>query len=324
MSASPLKHIVLSADQLGSEHGERIAATCEGWATYERIPQDLERAALTDLLGRTQILVGWTVPELLLPSAVETYLCGSAGYDAYVGIGLDRKPGFRLTNGANIMGTPIAEHCMALMLALVRQIPTILDQQRRHHYERRWKAGEVLGQTACIVGLGGVGTELARRCQAFGIRTVGVCRTPSRHAGAADRVLATEDLPEAVKDADHVFAVLPGGPATRGMFNREFFARMKPGAYFYTAARGSVTDEEALIKALQSGHLAGAGVDVFAREPLSAQSPLWDLPNVIVSPHSAGLSDRLNDKLTHLFVRNLERVRDGKPLINEISAGQIA
>jgi phosphoglycerate dehydrogenase-like enzyme len=311
MSASPQMHIVLSADQLAAEHGERIASACAGWATYERIPQELDREVLREILGRTQVLIGWTKPDMVLSSAVETYLCGSAGYDAYVGIGLDRKPGFRLTNGANIMGTPIAEHCMALMLALVRQIPTILEQQKAHHYQRRWQAGEVLGQTACIVGLGGVGSELARRCQAFGLRTIGVCRTPARHKGVVDRVFATKDLLAAVEEADHVFAVLPGGPATQG-------------AHFYTAARGSVTDEHALIDALQSGHLGGAGVDVFTQEPLAAGSPLWDLPNVIVSPHSAGLSNRLNDKLTDLFVQNLGRVREGRPLLNEISPAQIA
>lgn len=316
-------HIVLSADQLAECHADQIAAACSTWATFQRVPQQMPRAELKEILERTQIFIGWTAPELLLGSAVSTYLCGSAGYDAYIGIGLERKPGFRLTNAAGIMAIPIAEHCLALMLALVRQLPQILDQQRRKHYGRRWQAGEVFGSTACIVGLGRVGTELAKRCRALGIRTIGVCRTPARHEGTVDVLYPGGDLAQAVSGADHVFAVLPGGPATRHLFDDSIFQSMKRGAFFYTAARGSVTDEAALIRALESGHLGAAGVDVFAREPLSDDSPLWALPNVIVSPHSAGLSHKLNDRLTGIFLSNLKRLEENLPLLNEIPPSQL-
>lgn len=317
-------HVVLSADQLDPANAGRVAAGCRDWATFERIEQALPRPELTALLARTQIVVGWVPADLLLPSAVSTYLCGSAGYDAYIRIGLERKPGFRLTNAAGIMTIPIAEHCLTLMLALARQIPQILDQQRRKHYERRWSAGEVFGATACIVGLGGVGTELARRCRALGLHTIGVARTPERHGGVTDRIFHVDDLSSAVAEADHVFAVLPGGPATKHLFNSRIFGSMKRGAHFYTAARGSVTDESALVEALASGHLGGAGVDVFAHEPLAAESPLWNMPNVIVSPHSAGLSYKLNERLTDVFLENLSNVRNGLPLMNEIFPAQLA
>ena len=320
----PQPHVVLSADQLDATNAARVAEACEGWATFQRIEQALPRPELIALLARTDIVTGWVPADTLLPSAVSTYLCGSAGYDAYVGIGVDRKPGFRLTNAAGIMTIPIAEHCLTLMLALTRQIPQILDQQRRKHYERRWAAGEVFGGTACIVGLGGVGTELAKRCRGLGLSTIGVARDLARHEGVTDVLFPASALAAAVAEADHVFAVLPGGPATKHLFNEAIFAAMKRGARFYTAARGSVTDEAALIAALSSGHLGGAGIDVFAREPLSEDSPLWEMPNVIVSPHSAGLSYRLNERLADLFVRNLGNIRTGQPLVNEILPTQLA
>lgn len=313
--------VFLSADQLEERHAREIERACAGWTeTFRRIPQSLPRAELVEMLAHTNVVIGWTVPDLLLPSAVSTYLCGSAGYDAYIGIGLGGKAGFRLTNAAGVMTVPIAEHCLALMFALTRQLPVIFEQQIRRHYERRWNAEEVCGTKACIVGLGGVGTELARRCRALGLHTVGVGRTPARHAGVTDELFGMAALDDALADAGHVFCVLPGGPETRGVFNAARFARMKRGARYYTASRGSVTDEEALIDALRSGHLAGAGVDVFAQEPLPVASALWTLPNVIVSPHSAGLSTKLNDRLTALFVENLKRLHDGRALANQIPA----
>lgn len=324
MSSVSTPHIVLSADQLDDTNAARVAAACEDWATFERIPQELPRLKLTALLAKTQTVIGWVPADSLMQSAVSTYLCGSAGYDAYMAIGLDKKIGFRLTNAAGIMTIPISEHCIALMLALTRQLPQIFEQQRQKHYERRWSAGEVFGTTACIVGLGGVGTELAKRCRVMGMRTFGVCRHPDRHAGVVDQIFASEKLQSAVAEADHVFAVLPGGPATRHLFDAEVFRCMKRGARFYTASRGSVTDEAALIDALACGRLGGAGVDVFAKEPLSPGSPLWAMPNVIVSPHSAGLSERLNERLADIFIRNLENLRAGRPLANEVPPTQLA
>ncbi|OAM87714.1 D-2-hydroxyacid dehydrogenase [Termitidicoccus mucosus] len=316
--------VLLSADQLGETHAQQIAVACSGWADFRRIPQDLPDAELVPLLARAKILAGWTPPALLPGSALEAYLCGSAGYDAYIGLGLDRKPGFRLANAAAIMAPVIAEHCLALMFALARQLPAILDQQRRRHYERRWHAGEVTGSTACIVGLGGSGTELAWRCRALGLRTIGVCRTPANHGGVTDALLPMDGLPSAVALADHIFVLLPGGAATRRVFGETIFARARRGACFYTASRGSVTDEAALVRALAGGRVAGAGVDVFEREPLPAESPLWTLPNVIVSPHSAGLSTKLNDRLAALFSENLLRLRDGRALKNQIPPAQLA
>ncbi|HTO05315.1 MAG TPA: D-2-hydroxyacid dehydrogenase [Opitutus sp.] len=316
--------VVLAADQLDDATAADVAAACAGWtSSYQRVPQTMNRDDIAALLDVTDILVGWTDPMLLRESRVSTYLCGSAGFDAYVGVGLDRKVGFRLTNAAGVMAGTIAEHCLALMFALVRELPTILDQQRRRHYERRWQAREVAGATACIVGLGVAGTALAQRCRALGMRTTGVCRAPDSHRGVTDVLHQIDSLSEAVCDADHVFSLLPGGAATRHVFDARIFTNMKRGACYYAAGRGSVTDQAALIDALAEGRLGGAGIDVFAHEPLHEASPLWTMPNVIVSPHSAGLSMSLNGRLAALFVDNLDRLRSAQPLRNEIAPSQL-
>ncbi len=311
-------HVVISADQLTEENVEEIGQACQGWTTWERLPQSVTGSELETVLGRTNIVVGWTNTDALLRSPVTHYLCGSAGYDAYQHRGLSRKPDFQLTHAGDIMGATIAEHCLAMQFALARELNIILKQQTDKHYERRWKAREIAGSTACIVGLGGSGTALAQRCRALGQRVIGVCRNPDRHQNKADVLYSADRLIDAVREADHVFALLPGGQETLHTFRKEVFDAMKPGACFYTASRGSVTHESDLVDALRSRLLGGAGIDVFEIEPLPPESSLWTLPNVIVSPHSAGLSRHLNERLTRLFIDNLMRLRDGKPLMNQL------
>lgn len=318
MSLVQLEKIVVSADQFSPSHVARIAAAVAGWGSCERVSQYSTSDAVCRALAEADIVVGWTSAAQLLASRASLYLCGSAGMDACLGAGLERKANFRACSAGSVMAVTIAEHVLALMLALARQIPQILQQQRERRWERRWQAGELCGSTACIVGLGGSGTELARRCRVLGLRTIGVRRDGGPAHPEVDRTFPVSRLSEAVREADHVVAVLPGGPHTRRLFDAAILDAMKPGACFYSAARGSVTDEAALVERLQSGRLGGAALDVFADEPLPAASPLWSLPNVIVSPHSAGLSARLSDRLCDLMCENLRRHRSGEPLRNEI------
>lgn len=316
--------VLISADQLSDQHCERISAAVDGWGRCERIAQtspelDGRASAVTE----ADIVVGWAAAEQLAAGRAHLYLCGSAGLDGYVRRGLEGKSGFRICSAGTVMSATIAEHLLALMLALARELPQVLCQQRERRWERRWMARDLAGSTVCIVGLGGSGTELAKRCQAFGMKVVGVRREATSHPHA-DAVFPLARLRKAVALADHVVAAVPGGPHTRHLFNAAVFDAMKPGACFFTAARGSVTDEAALIARLRSGHLGGAGLDVFAEEPLPAASAFWDLPNVIVSPHSAGLSNRLSDRLCDLMVENLGRYRRGEPLRYEVNLSTYA
>lgn len=308
--------MIVALDALKDEHMKKIAAVIDGWATVSRWPEDATSPEFVAQLARTEVLIGWAEPELMAASPLKVYLCGSAGMDSYVGHGLETKPGFQLCNAGSIMGIPIAEHLMGLMLALTRQINVILRHQARRHWERRWHARELYQSKVCIVGLGGSGGELVRRCSAFQMQVTGVRRNAGGgHPGLA-KVWPVAQLAEAVRDADHVVTVIPGGPTTRHLFNDRIFSAMKRGACFYSASRGSVTDEAALIAHLRSGHLGGAGLDVFETEPLPASSPLWTMDNVIVSPHSAGLTDRLPDRFCELMCANLGRYRRGEPLLN--------
>jgi len=160
---------------------------------------------------------------------------------------------------------------------------------------------------------------LARRCAGLGMNVIGVRKRAGKPHSIVERVYASTSLAEAIAEADHVVAVLPGGPETHRLFDRKIFAAMKPGARFYTISRGSVTDEAALIESLQSGHLGGAGLDVVEREPLPKVSPLWAMPNVIITPHCGGLSAKLNDRLCDLFIENFRRLKGGEPLLNVVN-----
>lgn len=315
--------IVLSADQLGEKYIATIGASLEAWADWRCVPQNSPDDQLAAEITAADVVVGWAPTPLLRDGKTSVYLCGSNGIDAYVGHGLGTKENFQLCNAGDIMSVPIAEHCFAMMLAAARELPTIFRQQAGKHWERRWFARELNGDTVCIVGLGGSGSALAQRCRAFGMRVIGVRRNTKKPVDGVDVIYPPDALGEAVAEADHVAVALPGGPTTRHTFNDAIFERMKPTAWFYSISRGSVTDEEALCRALTSGKIAGAGLDVYETEPLPLSSPLWQMPNVIVSPHSAGLSDRLSDRLTALFIDNLDRLRRGEPLLNRIDLREL-
>lgn len=321
---APLEDILVACDALNDAQHERIAAAAAGWAAVRRISHLAAPAEFQHELPGATIVVGWAPARLLAGSSVRLYLCGSAGLDAYLGVGLDTKPGFRICSAGGTMSVPIAEHLLTLMLALTRQLPAILRQQAERRWERRHLSGELANTTVCIVGLGGSGTELARRCRALGLRVIGVRRDAKRAHPYADVIYPIARLRDAVREADHVVAVVPGGPHTRHLFNGAVFDAMKPGARFYTASRGSVVDEDALIAHLRSGQVGGAGLDVFAEEPLLASSPLWDLENVIVSPHSAGLSARWPERICEHFCRNLAHYHCGEPLVDEVNLATYA
>jgi phosphoglycerate dehydrogenase-like enzyme len=222
-----------------------------------------------------------------------------------------------VTSGAGIHATPLAEFALFGMLAFAKDLPRMLADQRA----RRWgqyPVAELSGRTLVIVGLGQIGAEVARLAAAFGMRVVGLNRTGSGdhpYVAELDRIDALGDrLPE----ADAVVISLPLTPQTTGLLDATAIARIKPGAMLVNVGRGGVLDEPALIDALCSGRLAGAALDVFATEPLAADSPLWELPNVLVSPHTAGLSVYENERLVSLFVENLRRYLRGEDLLNRV------
>ena len=226
-----------------------------------------------------------------------------------------------VTTASGVYSGPLAEFVMMALLAHVKD----LDRLRRDKAEKRWREAhtETLhGKSLCIVGMGNIGRAVAERARPFGVRVVVVKRTIRENDVAwsyADKLYVTRDLHPALREADYVVVTLPGTPETHRLLDAEAISTMKQGAYFANVGRGKAVDEGALIEALRSGHLSGAALDVFEEEPLPEESPLWDLENVIVSPHSTdnvpGLTNELQSKL---FRDNLRRYLDGEPLINEL------
>jgi phosphoglycerate dehydrogenase-like enzyme len=312
------QHVVARADVLTEAHIALLQESCRGWADFIRVSESADIRKVEPEILKATILIGWAPVPTLLASSIEYYLCGSAGYDAYQGVGLESKPGFVLTNAAGTMSIPLAEHALAFMFMATRRFHHHAGQQRDRKWSRIPDAGELFGSTVCIVGFGGIGIELSRRCRALGMRVTAVKRSPGVVEGV-DQVFTPGELAKAVAGADHVVSCLPGGAETRGVFDREIFSAMKPGATFHAVSRGSVIDFPALEEALQSGRLAFAGLDVCDREPLAQESPLWEMPNVLLTSHSAGWSPQLAGRLCNLFAENLENIRHDRPLKNIIS-----
>jgi len=226
-----------------------------------------------------------------------------------------------VTTASGVYSGPLAEFVMMALLAHVKD----LERLRRDKAEKRWCEAhtETLhGKTLCIVGMGNIGRAVSERARPFGVRVVGVKRTVREDDvawGYADKLYATRDLHPALREADYVVVTLPGTPETHHLLDAEAISMMKQGAYFANVGRGKVVDEEALIDALKSEQLSGATLDVFEEEPLPEESPLWDLENVIVSPHSTDNVPGLTNELqTELFRDNLRRYLKGEPLRNEL------
>ncbi len=219
-----------------------------------------------------------------------------------------------LTNASGIHGDVMSEFVVWAILNHQLGMP-VYAQQQKHHEWRKNLLVPATGLTLTIVGFGSIGEEVGRLAKALGMRVLGV-RAHPKPSPAADRVVGLDALNGVLSEADYVLIVLPLTTATRGMINADILAAMKPGSYFINTGRGGLVDEGALIECLNSGHLAGAAIDVFATEPLPAESPFWSMPNVIVMPHASGDASDWNIRVTDLFCDNLTRWMAGEPLKN--------
>lgn len=230
--------------------------------------------------------------------------------------GLDRS-GITITNAAGIHAVPLAEHALLALLYFVKDVPDRLRVQRAHVWQR-YAGRELRGMTATVVGLGAVGLEIARLLRAVGVRVIGIRRSPlgPDEADRVDEAATPDRLREVLPRSDALVLIAPHTRETEGMIGAHELSLLPPGAIVVNLARGALIDEPALIDALRRGRLGGAALDVAAVEPLPPDSPLWDLPNVLVTPHSAATVARENERLTDLFVENLRRDRAGEPLRN--------
>ena len=221
------------------------------------------------------------------------------------------------TTGAGVHAGPLSEFALFGLLCGDKHLPRLVAQQSRHEWSGRWPLGQVAGSTVVVAGLGGIGREVVRKAHALGARVVGVSRSGEPVPGA-DVVGRPRDLVELAHGADALVSTLPGADETTGLVSAAVLDALRPGATFVSVGRGTVVDEPALVDALRSGQVGFAALDVFAVEPLPADSPLWDLPNVVVSPHTAANSPHEERLLAELFCGNLERFLAGRPLRNVV------
>ena len=247
----------------------------------------------------------------------------SAGTDQYDKAALAAH-GIRLASAAGVNGRAVAEHAMGLLLALKRHIHTGRDHQAKRHWrgmigEIARREDEIGDKTMIIVGMGRIGSALARRAKAFDMHVIGVRRDPMAGAGGADEVFATRDLPGLLPRADVVVLACPLTPETERLLDRQALAVMKPTATLINVARGKVVDEAALVAALAEGRIAAAGIDVTEVEPLDAASPLWAMPNVLITPHTAGETQAYEANVVEILLENLEKQWRGESrLRNEV------
>ena len=312
---------------------EQTRATIEGASPLVRIlDYPTERVApgafrppptpeQAQALAETEVLFGSHLDPIEVHDAapnLKWFQVLTAGLHELIGQGILERD-FTITTMSGVGAVPIAEYCMAVMVMLEKD----LHETMRDQVEHRWNfhfAGQLKGQTCGIVGLGAIGRELAVRARAFGMRVVATRR--SAQAGDSDPdvdlLLPSSELPRLLAESDYVNLCVPLTPDTDGMIGADEIALMKPEAAIVNIARASVIDTDALLEALRAERIAGAALDVHDPEPLPEDSPFWDLPNAIVTPHRSGSMHGYFDRAAEFFAENLKRYARGEPLANMV------
>jgi phosphoglycerate dehydrogenase-like enzyme len=227
-----------------------------------------------------------------------------------------------ITNGRDVHGPVVAEHVMGLIFAWAKSIPQAVRLQQKHQWGKeiiwngRNRPREIAGATVGLIGLGSIGRAVARHASALGMKVIATRERPEQgSAEGVHQVFASSQIDRLLEQSDFVVLAAPITPFTRGLVNSERLARMKADAYLINVGRGQLIDEAALIDALRSHRIAGAALDVFAIEPLPPDSLLWDLENLLITPHTAGLTEKLWERQYALFSENLQRYLAHQPLL---------
>jgi phosphoglycerate dehydrogenase-like enzyme len=287
---------------------------------------DQQRRQWREHLYRAEIAFefDWERPEELLERAphLRWVQASSSGIGPLIDhLGLAGSP-LLITNAAGIHSQPLAEFVLLAALYFAKEMPRLNTWKADRHWER-FCGGEVLGSRMTLIGLGRVGSRIAELSSAIGIHVTGHRRTPGGQAPPG--VMAVVDaagLDAALPETDILVIAAPDTPETANLVDRRRLSLLPPRAVIVNVGRGSLIDEGAMIEMLQAGRLRGAALDVFANEPLPVDSPLWAMPNVIVSPHSASTATLENDRLVDLFIENLHRYLDRRPLVNVFDHGR--
>lgn len=270
--------------------------------------------ATDEQVAAAEVIVGNLPPARLAAArGLRLLQLNSAGYDDYVAAGA-LPAGAMLASASGAYGQAVSEHMLAMLLSMMKRLPAYRDAQRAHEWVDLGSVTSLSGARVLVLGAGDIGTHFARLCAALGARVTGVRRRPSEPHAPFSAMGTFDELTELLPQADVVASVLPSAPGTRRLADATFFSAMRGGAFFVNAGRGDLVVAEDLVAALESGHLAGAALDVTDPEPLPADHPLWDAPGALVTPHVSGwyhLPVTL-DNIVGIAADNLARLARGE------------
>ncbi len=296
-----------------------------GDPAFTRTPAD--EARFTHLVAGAEILFGipeesperlaWAVRTADGLRFLQATFAGAGQQVRAAGLTREELARVRFASSAGVHATPLAEWSIFGILALRKGLPRLLADARERRFDH-YPVDELRAARLLVVGLGAIGREVARLGAAFGMRVTGVKRAPHDDVPHVDDVHGPDRLEALVAEADAIVITLPLTEETTGLVSRRTIDAMRPGAIFVNVGRGGVVDEPALVDALREGRLRGAALDVFATEPLPPDSPLWELENVLISPHTAALSVHENERIVELFAENLRRYLAGEELLSRI------
>ncbi len=297
------------------------------------------REELAGVLSREVEVLFSIVPPLALDGLPDLrwFQCRSAGMNAVVGTPVWNAPQVAITSASGVSAVTMAEYTTGMMIALARDFLGYLSFQRRScwpiqpkNHHQQFPGRELRGATVLIIGYGSIGREIGRQCQALGMHVLAVKRDPTRRADTGFLIPGTGDpaglIPEKIVGPAGLNEVLPAAeyvvvcsaltPGSQHLIGEAQLRLMRPDAFLINIGRGGIVEESALVRALREHRIAGAGLDVFATEPLPADHPLWSLDNVILSPHVCGITPRYDAHMAALFTENLRRYVAGEPLLN--------
>jgi phosphoglycerate dehydrogenase-like enzyme len=278
-------------------------------------------AEFAPLLEEAEAIVGGgplSEEELARAARLRWVQVTSAGVEEWLSPALARHP-LTLTNFSGVAAPNIADHVLAMLFAFARGLPELLDRQRRKEWgDEPPQTFEPAGQTMAILGLGDIGESLAEKAAGLGMRVLAMQRHPSDPPPGVERIVASDELPALLAEADHVVLCLPLTDKTEHMIGAEELRQMRPSTYLFNIGRGPLIDQDALIAALREGRIAGAGLDVTEPEPLPPDSPLWDAPNTIITGHNAAATPLLWERGIELLQDNVGRFLKGEELRNVV------
>ena len=280
-----------------------------------------------ELLGRGEVFLGLPgdSPDDLLTAVrrnsglrwVQGTAAGTGQQLEAAGLTAAELKRVTVTSASGVHVVPLAEFCLLGLLAFTKDIPRLRTDQNSHHWDH-YPVRELRGNALVVLGLGAIGTEVARLAKSFGMYTIGINRHGKSDSEHIDEAHPPDRLHDLLGRADALVLTMPLTEETRGMLDARAIGCMKRGAIIVNVGRGELIDEHALVQALREGRLGGAALDVFSTEPLPEDSPLWDLPNVLISPHTAALSIHENERIAELFIENLHRYLSGDELLSRV------